>query len=269
MKANCPHSAEKKRLVLMLAVAAVGVFGLANVAGRQASASSATQRGAPQSGASKAVSADSKAATGQALAVGRVIYAELSQTIEAKKAKVGGPIAAKVTLAVLSHGSVLIAQGAKISGHVTEAKQRSKKHPESVLGIVFDRAELKDGGELPLALTVQAVGVGGFWARRVPISGRMDAEGEYSAVAAMPGVPGHRTDSSGPSGAAELPEAAREPALDLGSKGVVGLSDLDLKEGTDSKKGSLVTSTSKDVKLDHGDELVLRVIAPKPAADGK
>jgi biotin carboxyl carrier protein len=208
-------------------------------------------------------------ATGPSLAVGRVIYAELARTIEASKAKVGKPIEAKVTLAVLSHGKVLIANGAEISGHVTEVKRRSDKNPESVLGIVFNRAKLKNGGELPLALTVQAVGIGGFASGRMAGGLGAQTDGEYSATAALPAPPAVRGygTPSGVSGASpDLPEAAREPALDVGSKGVVGLSDLKLEEGDGPQQGSLIISTTKDVKLDSGDELVLRVIAAHPQA---
>jgi hypothetical protein len=262
-----PVALKRKRFVLVLTAAAVGIFAFANAARGQAPSASATQTDAPQSATSKTSSAASNAAAGEALSVGRVIYAELTQTIEARKAKIGEPIAAKVTLAVLSRGEVLIADGAKISGHVTEAKRRSKKNPESVLGIVFDRAELKEGGELRLALTVQAVGIGGFSTGSMA-SAITDPDSHYSPAAALPGVSGHGAGSAITPAAAELPEAARQPALDLGSKGVIGLSDLQLEEGTETTKGSLVTSTSKNVKLDHGDELVLRVIASKSTPAG-
>ncbi len=261
-----PVALQRKRFVLLLAATAVVIFAFTNAARGQAPSASAAQADPPQSATSKTSSAAS-AAAGEALPVGRVIYAELTQTIEARKAKVGEPIAARVTLAVLSRGKVLIADGAKISGHVTEAKRRSKKNPESVLGIVFDRAELKEGGELPLALTVQAVGIGGFSTGSMA-SASADPDNRYSAAAALPGVSGHGTGSAMTPAAAELPEAAKQPALDLGSKGVIGLSNLQLEEGTETTKGSLVTATSKDVKLDHGDELVLRVIAPKPTPAG-
>lgn len=255
-----PVALKRKRFVLALAATALGIFAFTNAARGQAPSASATQTDAPQS-------ATSSVAAGEGLSVGRVIYAELTQTIDARKAKIGEPIAAKVTLAVLSRGEVLIADGAKISGHVTEAKRRSKKNPESVLGIVFDRAELKEGGELPLVVTVQAVGIGGFSTGRAPDATRIDTNGQYSGATALPGAPGHPTGSAMTPAAAELPEAARQPALDLGSKGVIGLSDLNLKEGID-QRGSLVTSITKDVKLDHGDELVLRVIAPRGAGAG-
>lgn len=192
------------------------------------------------------------------LAVGRVIYAELAQTIDVRKVKVGEPIFARATLAVLSRGKVLIADGAKISGRVTEAKARSKKDPESVLGIAFNRAELPDGKELPLALTVQAVGIGSL--SRSP--GGLDDEGPLTGP---PGFPDLSARHSNPNDTLQpKPKAMTSPALDLGSKGAVGLDGLDLTEATDPEQGSLMKSTSKDVKLGNRYELILRVIPAKP-----
>ncbi|MGH9734276.1 MAG: hypothetical protein ACRD8A_06785 [Candidatus Acidiferrales bacterium] len=198
-----------------------------------------------------------------ALPIGRVIYAELAQTIDVRRAKRGEPIAAKVTLGVLSHGKVLVAEGAKITGHVTEVKIQSEDNSESVLGIVFDRADTTDGKELPLNLTVQAIGIGQL---RSSSDAKLQAETPYSAVSGLSMGAATRGDSR--SQRDDLPPAETKPALDIGSKGMVGLKGLKLIEGVDAAKGSLVTSVSKNVKLDSRWQLVLRVIAPK-APGGK
>lgn len=198
-----------------------------------------------------------------ALPVGRVIYAQLAQTIDVRKAKQGQPIAARVTLGVLSHGKVLVAEGGRITGRVTEVKVRSDDDPESVLGIVFDRAETVDGKELPLSLTVQAIGIGVL---RSSLKVRMGAYGPYSA-APGPISTGNSSPTRGPE-EDQLPAAETKPALDVGSKGMVGLKDLELTEGQGRADGSLVKSINKNVKLDSGWQLVLRVIEPK-AAHGK
>jgi len=242
-----------QRMALLGLAAAVAVGSLS---ARAASGQTAVTK---QSG--KLASASEQPGT---LPVGRVIYAQLTQTIDVKKVKVGKPIFAKTTLAALSGGKVLIADGARITGHVTQAQARSEKNPESVLGIVFDRVELPDGKELPLSLTVQAVGVRSLTA----------AVKEFSESPPFPGAPGFpdlSTQSSSGSSTrhSDLPKAEAGPALDLGSKGIVGLKGLELTEGTDETHGSLVKSTTKDVKLDHYWQLVLRVIAPKPASTPK
>jgi hypothetical protein len=49
--------------------------------------------------------------------------------------------------------------------------------------------------------------------------------------------------------------------LDAGSKGVIGYDDFELKEANAPEQPSTISSTKKNVKIDSGAELVLRVIA--------
>lgn len=199
-----------------------------------------------------------QSASGEALPVGRVIYAELMQNIDVRKVKPGDRVFARTTLAVLARGKVLIAEGAKITGHVTEAKTRSKDDAESVLGIVFDHAETVDGKELPLNTTVQAIGIGEL---RAASALQATDEHTYSAVPGPFSIedtkPTQRDNDK------DLPKAETSPALDIGSKGVIGVKAMELTEATDATHGSLVRSLVKNVKLDNRWQLVLRVIAPK------
>jgi len=52
---------------------------------------------------------------------------------------------------VKSEGKIVIPKGAKLVGHVTQASARTKGESESALGIVFDKAILKNGQEIPLS----------------------------------------------------------------------------------------------------------------------
>ena len=96
------------------------------------------------------------AASGQ-IAPGTVIPAELAKSIDAKKAKQGDQVLAKTSQDLLSGGQVVIARGSKIIGHVTQAKPREKGESESTLGIAFDKLVMKDGHELPLNASIQAL----------------------------------------------------------------------------------------------------------------
>jgi hypothetical protein len=216
---------------------------------------------AGSNGAGQAPAAGTSGARDVALPVGRVIYAELMQTIDVRKVKVGEPIYARVTLGVLSHGQVLIAEGARITGNVTETKARSK-NDLSVLGIVFDRAETIDGKELPLELTVQAIGVG---ALRPRSDIKLQEGTPYSMVPGPTSIEAAGSETGGDRND-HLPLAETKPALDLGSKGMVGLKELELSAGKDPAQGSLVTSRQKNVKLDNHWQLVLRVVGPKVEA---
>src|SRR5581483_1063326 len=86
---------------------------------------------------------------------GSIIYAELSKSVDAKKAKSGDEIQAKAIQAVLSQGKVVIPKGSKIIGYVTQATPRTGDQQPSQLGILFDHAVLKDNTQVPLSISVQ------------------------------------------------------------------------------------------------------------------
>src|SRR5437899_6010893 len=92
-----------------------------------------------------------------ALAAGTVLSVELSKPLDAKKLKVNDKFEARTVMDLLSHGQIIIPRNTKVIGHVTEAKAHSKESPDSVLGITFERAVMKDGRELPLQVAVQAM----------------------------------------------------------------------------------------------------------------
>ncbi len=126
------------------------------------SASSSTSVQADKSGASASSnnSGSTSAHAGQrsaSLASGTAMNAALSQPVDAKKNKPGDQVTAKTTEATKSEGKVVIPKGSKLIGHVTECKQRSKEEKESALGIVFDKAVLKNGEEIPLNVSIRAL----------------------------------------------------------------------------------------------------------------
>ena len=82
---------------------------------------------------------------------------ELSNTLKAKKLKVGDKVKAEVSQDVVSHGKVIIPVETKLVGHVTEVSARDSTHPESRLGIVFDRILLKHFRDIDFEAVVQAV----------------------------------------------------------------------------------------------------------------
>ncbi len=82
---------------------------------------------------------------------------ELSKTLKAKKLKVGDKVKAEVSQDVISHGKVIIPVETKLVGHVTEVSARDSAHPESRLGIVFDRILLKHFHDIDFEAVVQAV----------------------------------------------------------------------------------------------------------------
>jgi len=270
------------RVTLAVAVGFAGLAVSRDTSGRSWGLSSAhRQSGDSGQQAAAASSPQTPAGGANGLAVGTTICAVLTKTVDAKKAKPGDLVTARATLPVLSHGRVFIANGAKLSGHVTRAKARSSSNPESELWIVFDRVRLKDGGEMRLPLTLQAIGHGAPGLAAQPDSSSSEPYAP-DATYGPAGNPGgtHTRSSSTPqpqshASARPTPTPSSEPAgtsqgrltLDGGSKGAVGLQDLTLTEGSDTTRGSEIRSSRTNVKLETGSQVVVRVIA-EPTASG-
>jgi hypothetical protein len=257
------------------------------------SASGGASVQADKSGASASSnnSASTSATAGQSsasLSSGTAVNATLSQPVDAKKNKPGDQVTAKTTEAAKSEGKVVIPKGSKLVGHITECKQRSKEETESALGIVFDKAILRNGEEIPLNVTIHALaaaqstaassvgaddlsaGDGAVGSARASGGGalggvRSVAGGAAGAVtntaANVGGVAGGAVNSTvNAAGAARGAVGGLNAAgrLTSDSQGVFGLQGLNLNAAaSNSTQGSLITSTSKNVHLDSGTQLLL------------
>src|SRR5262249_8021359 len=155
-------------------------------------------------------------------------------------------------------------------------KAHTKEQQQSELGIAFDHAVLKDGTQVPIAVTIQAIG-----ASLVASSPAMDADsGGGMAGPSGGGRPGYGSGSGGtmgPSrstantvgntagntvgtigdtagGVAGTGQTASSGHLGASSHGVVGLSGLSLSPAASASQGAVITSDNKNVKLDGGTE---------------
>jgi hypothetical protein len=203
-----------------------------------------------------------------------IVPAELSKSLDAKKLKAGDPIEAKTTVDMLSNGQIIMARNTKVVGHVTSVKAHSKESPDSTLAIAFDRFVLKDGHELPLQASVQAIGppINAF-AASSPAGGSPDAPISPIGAGSSPGGGstggGQRSGGGGgtssqpsypttgmPSGSSNPSHSSPGGALSSSSQGVVGIKDLSLAA---SPQASVFSSSTKNVHLDGGSQLILRV----------
>ena len=198
-----------------------------------------------------------------ALPPGTTICAELTRSLDARRLNVGDKVEARTTLAVLARGIVAIPEGSKLLGHVTAVAARSEASERSVVGILFDKVELKGKAEVPISLTLQAIGERPLHALVAPeFAGRLDNGRPL-------GPPGQRS-APAPPDPPSLPDAAaapddkgsRNPILDASSHGAYGFPDVFLIESRDATRGSRVVSHKKNVKIGDGAEIVLRVIGP-------
>jgi len=269
-------------------------------AGAQSSGQASVQAGQTQAQASGNASAASAASAqnGQAnasLASGTAFNAALNSPIDSKKCKPGDPVNARTTEAAKSEGKTVIPKGSKLVGHVTQASARAKGESESSLGIVFDKAILKNGQEIPLNnVTIQAIASAQNGASAA--GAEMDNMGSMGASAAGSGMAGGRgalggvastaggavgtvtntaanaggvaggTLNSAANAGGSIAGASKGAVgglnaagqLTSNSQGVFGLNGLNLNAaGSSATQGSVITSAGKNVHLDGGTRMLL------------
>jgi len=125
-------------------------------AGAQADANVSTKPASANASASSSSAAQTNGSNAT-IADGTAINAALSATVDSKKAKPGDEITARTTEAVKAQGKTVVPKGAKLVGHVTRASARGRGDAESALGIAFDKAILKNGQEVALNGSIQAL----------------------------------------------------------------------------------------------------------------
>ncbi|MBZ5490124.1 MAG: hypothetical protein LAO76_04230 [Acidobacteriia bacterium] len=223
---------------------------------------------------------------------------ELSKTLKAKKLKVGDKVKAEVSQDIVSHGKIIIPVETKLVGHVTEVSARDSEHPESRLGIVFDRILLKHFHDIDFEAVVQAISqpvvrrsrvdepsqmlppsmVGGVSrdgsvaptgrgasaaaAANRPMGGSGGGAGASVATFQTPITvkqsPSTHVDSSG----AILETASNGKPMSIGMpQGIFGFKGLSLSTTPSADTpGPVIVSNTEDVKLDSGTQILLQVL---------
>lgn len=248
---------------------------------------------ASQRGAASASTASGQDGAGADIAQAGELNATLSRPVDAGRAKPGDEVTATLSQHYESNGQVMLRRGTTLVGHVTEAQPRQRRAAEaggdaaSRLGIVFDKAVLDDGREVPINATIQAVasgeamasssarafdGVAGGGAAGAGRAGgglgsvaggiAGTAGGALGGVGRVGGglggaasstVRGATHASAGATGG--LSAAGR---LMSGSRGVFGMSGVDVASAAaGSAGGSVLTSRARDVELVRGTQMLL------------
>ncbi len=209
------------------------------------------------------------------IAPGSVIPVQLTKTVDAKKAKTGDAVDAKVTqdLKAVS-GEIVMPKDTKVVGHITEAEARSKEQKESKIGIAFDQAIMKDGSVASLPMSIQAViatpsqhsenenaGGGGAPTNSAPGAGFPPNGAGRSSGTGM-GAPQPRPGSY-PAGD-ELPngrsgESNARQSITANTQGMVEIPNYTLTTSGGTGQGSVVSSEKGNVKLETGTIMLLRV----------
>ncbi len=198
---------------------------------------------------------------------GEAIHVVLTKTLDAKKLKPGDPVSARTTQEMRGSDGSVVPAGSMVKGHIVAAAARTKGDPQSSIAIGFDNIVLKNGQQVPLQATIQAVG-----APAITSAEQYGSQGGQPAMTS-PGAPNSpgTLSPAGPIGGGVpvtgLPEpqgpspqtngnpgnAPNPGGLTTQSTGVVGLRNIELQPN------STLTSNGKDLKLDSGTEMILRV----------
>lgn len=176
-----------------------------------------------------------------------VMPVELTKSLDSKKLKEGDVVTGRIAADLRMKDGTQIPHDSKVTGHVTEAKARSKGDPQSALGIVFDKISLPGGKDLAIKGEIQAV------APNPNASPQSSGTGSIGP-GMMAGHEGTGAGTTAPtmSGSTSGPQEGR-PLLSAQSKGVIGFHNLELGEN------SVLFSTGKNVSLDSGTQLMLQV----------
>jgi hypothetical protein len=202
------------------------------------------------------------------IASGSVIPVELTKTIDAKKLKSGDPIEAKVTQDMKSqNGEMILPKDTKVTGHITEAQPHSKEQKESQVGIAFDHALVRNGGDLQMPMSIQAIiAPPSMNANSGENAGPTNApSGGISPGGRAPGMAGSSPQNPSQSASGNMPADNApsnnnpRPQINGDTRGVIGFSNLQLSSAPNAAQGSIVTSEKGNVKLESGTLMLLRV----------
>jgi len=219
--------------------------------------------------------AGQNAAQGVKFEFGTTLNSVLSDTVDARKTKPGDTVKAKTSEDVKAGGIVVIPRGARLIGHVTEAQPAAKAGEQARLGVVFDRADLKDGRQIPLHTSFYALAApeGASNDRAASLGGGFSGGfgGGSSAVGNM--VSATTTTSSDDAGALGEGRARHEElkpspgaigglnssgTLFASSRGVFGLEDISLEPNTVPSMGSsVILANARSVHLASGTRMLL------------
>jgi hypothetical protein len=271
-----------KGRLIVLASALLAVSSAENIAA-QSQHPLTTKESAPTAEAKTVNSAPST----DVLSEGTFLLAEFAGSVNARKLKPGDRVRAHVVQDVLSHGRIVVPVESSLIGHVTEVTLRSKDQPESILGMVFDKAELRHQKELLFQAVVVAL------APPAERRSRVD-EPDLMIPAALMGMPRQNngmmgnspnrstgansrppsstgtlatnapvtvwSNSSYPGDGANLWEKTETKPMSAGMFGVHGIKNIALSQRPGSETpGPIIVSSTNDVKLDYGTQVILRI----------
>jgi hypothetical protein len=164
-----------------------------------------------------------------------VFPVSLDSSLDSKNRGAGDKVEAKTPGPIQLSDGTFIPRDAKVSGHITESKARSKGDPESSLAIVFDSVSLPGGKVLNIKGYLRAVAPD-------PDAGQSGSGVDYGSSLSRTLEHAGTSETS----------STVVPILNQQSTGVQGIKNLTL--GDDG----VLRSPGKSVKVGHGLQMMLR-----------
>lgn len=224
------------------------------------------------------------------------IDATLATSLDAKRSRPGDEVEARTAQDVKQDGKVVLKKGTRLVGHVTQAQARANGQTQSQLGILFDHAVMKNGQEMPFNASIQALASaqsaaaastgaddmmasgGGMGASQAAQGSTRSGGGLVGGVASTANATAGGATGTVMNTAGSVPSAAggtltntathstgavgglnSTGRLASNSSGVFGLEGLSIDSAASSAtQGSMIVSTTKNVHLDSGTQLLLR-----------
>ncbi|HEV2280598.1 MAG TPA: hypothetical protein VGS02_20635 [Acidobacteriaceae bacterium] len=197
------------------------------------------------------------------------VKAELQKTLDAKKAKQGEPVMAKLQDDANIPNQQMLPKNTVLEGHVDQTQVSPDKKGTSSVTVTFDKAKLKSGQELPIKATVVAL--------QQPQNNMVPAGGGAPAGAGAPtespsgGAPGGGSatpggGSAGPSGGgAPMPSQQMPNDTGAGYSGQGGqVPGIQLKSDIHQQSSATFLASGKNVHIPDGTqmEVALTIIPP-------
>jgi hypothetical protein len=216
------------------------------------------------------------------LSVGTAFNASLDDTLDTRKTKAGDQFTAQTAEDVTYESCTVFPKGTKIMGHVLRVTSSGRGHAGSVIFVQFDKAVMKDGGEVMLNAGIQALTIGAVPPLAADVEAKNAAGGKAVPVQA---AEGNGTASSPvvvstiyeaphstvrpPAGSPLVPEGefTAEGLFTPESKGAFGRPDVKVYTPTsEGSHGTVLLSTKKNIHLEAGTHLLL-VVQPPPTGE--
>ncbi|HEY6444940.1 MAG TPA: hypothetical protein VIY53_00655 [Acidobacteriaceae bacterium] len=197
--------------------------------------------------------------------------AELNTTLDAKKAKQGEPVKARLSENVQIPDAQPLPKNTVLEGHVDQVTASAHKG-DSTMVVTFDKAKLKDGQELPIKATVIAVSEPALAMQQgggAPAGGAMPSasgggmpSGGGTAPQSGGGSRGSGSSAGSSSGASS--GGAQQPMMPDASggsqqQGSGGVPDVKLTSDIHQQTSATFTSTGKNVHVPGGTQMQMEI----------